>query len=335
MSVTVPRRRWSMLAACLAVAAANPAFAQTEPMEFSLDETASDRAADDGDADEAGPSAAALDFFREGEAALKTGNFVRALDRFENAYVAGAGPDGLARQGDVLERMGEYSRAAERYEEALKAKPSAPERLRAERGLARVRPEVKFESEPGGAEIYIDRAKGALGVTPVRTHLVAGEHRIVLRKEGFEDTPVEFLMVRGRPTVVRCKLLTLSEGLVLDDEARRQSKLAAVRSAYETRTWFGWASAGLGGLAATGALALLVNAQGEADSRDSAPNRAEWAAHDKNVSTSLTGFYAAGAVAVIAAGTSAWFMLTRGPAPPPAIGPPETEDGPTGFGFRF
>jgi eukaryotic-like serine/threonine-protein kinase len=58
--------------------------------------------------------------------------------------------------------------------------------------------QVTFNSDPGGAEIWVD-GKSIGRVTPSQAVVVAGQHQIVLRKPGYEDSSNPVSLVAGQP----------------------------------------------------------------------------------------------------------------------------------------
>jgi eukaryotic-like serine/threonine-protein kinase len=58
--------------------------------------------------------------------------------------------------------------------------------------------QVTFNSDPGGAEIWVD-GKSIGRVTPAQAVVVAGQHQIVLRKPGYEDSSNPVSLVAGQP----------------------------------------------------------------------------------------------------------------------------------------
>jgi eukaryotic-like serine/threonine-protein kinase len=58
--------------------------------------------------------------------------------------------------------------------------------------------QVTFNSDPGGAEIWVD-GKSIGRVTPSQAVVVAGQHQIVLRKPGYEDSSNPVTLVASQP----------------------------------------------------------------------------------------------------------------------------------------
>jgi eukaryotic-like serine/threonine-protein kinase len=58
--------------------------------------------------------------------------------------------------------------------------------------------QVTFNSDPGGAEIWVD-GKSIGRVTPAQAVVVAGQHQIVLRKPGYEDSSNPVTLVASQP----------------------------------------------------------------------------------------------------------------------------------------
>ncbi|MEC7523564.1 MAG: PEGA domain-containing protein [Myxococcota bacterium] len=105
-------------------------------------------------------------------------------------------------------------RALERNEEAymyfaefLDADTEHPERrARAEEALQELTPRValvRIESDPSGADIYVDRAElGRYGQTPRVLALTPGEHRVWVEREGHRPAASVVTLERGRTVTV-------------------------------------------------------------------------------------------------------------------------------------
>ena len=69
--------------------------------------------------------------------------------------------------------------------------------------------QVTFNSDPGGAEIWVD-GKSIGRVTPAQAVIVAGQHQIVLRKPGYEDSTNPVTLVAGQPFSLSNNLKSLT-----------------------------------------------------------------------------------------------------------------------------
>jgi len=69
--------------------------------------------------------------------------------------------------------------------------------------------QVTFNSDPGGAEIWVD-GKSIGRVTPAQAVVVAGPHRFLLRKPGYEDSNNDVTLVAGQPFSLSNNLKSLT-----------------------------------------------------------------------------------------------------------------------------
>jgi eukaryotic-like serine/threonine-protein kinase len=69
--------------------------------------------------------------------------------------------------------------------------------------------QVTINSDPGGAEIWVD-GKSIGRVTPAQAVVVAGQHEIVLRKPGYEDSTNPVTLVAGQPFSLSNNLKSLT-----------------------------------------------------------------------------------------------------------------------------
>jgi len=133
-------------------------------------------------------------FYEYARRAFERDDYANALDRFLLAYGAAPSP-GLAynvgvcahlagQPGLAFTYLNRYLRASEDDD------PSRREY--AERTIARLRSRLRIlhvRSEPAGATIFVDTdERGPIGEAPMEVVLESGEQRLILRREGFEDT---------------------------------------------------------------------------------------------------------------------------------------------------
>ena len=81
------------------------------------------------------------------------GDYRRALVSLQKAYLISKKARYIANQGLVLERMQRYPDAIKALEYYLKTKPSVGMARSAQQVINRLRPEVKIETDPPGAEV--------------------------------------------------------------------------------------------------------------------------------------------------------------------------------------
>jgi tetratricopeptide (TPR) repeat protein len=127
-----------------------------------------------------------------GRTLYENGEFVDALDAFQDAYAIFPHPDVLYRVAECQEKMGEDADAIANYKKFLRQSPDAPERKRIEgvisvleRRLAkRQEARVYVRSEPPGARAYLGSVD--LGPTPVGIPVTPGDYDIRVELEGYK-----------------------------------------------------------------------------------------------------------------------------------------------------
>ncbi len=91
----------------------------------------------------------------------------------------------------VYENLEEYDQAYRAYAQFEAAEPDPDKKKRGADAMNRLRPKValvRIESEPAGAEVYVERKNlGARGVTPLVLAVPAGEQELIVSVAGYED----------------------------------------------------------------------------------------------------------------------------------------------------
>ncbi|HOU53812.1 MAG TPA: PEGA domain-containing protein [Myxococcota bacterium] len=147
---------------------------------------------------------------RQGMEAFEAGRFVEAARLFQEAQALFPHPSNLFNAAKAWEKAAEYQKAADAYRAYLDlfvaqnqgAEPPDAEDVRRTIDVMREKaflalPEVTIDSDPQGADIYVDDPERLLGQTPFTTHLPEGTHKVFLRKPGYQGFEREFL-VRSR-----------------------------------------------------------------------------------------------------------------------------------------
>jgi len=147
---------------------------------------------------------------REGMEAFDAGRFLDAARLFEEAQALFPHPSNLFNAAKAWEKAAEYQKAADAYrayldlyaaQNAGAAPPDGEDVLRTIEVMRQkaflALPEVTIDSDPPGADIYVDDPERLLGQTPYTTHLPEGAHKVFLRKPGYQGFEREFL-VRSR-----------------------------------------------------------------------------------------------------------------------------------------
>lgn len=285
-------------------------------------------------ADEARARARSL--ANEGLRAFKSGDYVTALARFEQAEALVPAPTIALQRARSLEKLGRLAEALDRYQAIVDAPPAtdAPyvhHRAHQDAGveLAALEPRVPsvlvlVEGDPGrGAELLIDGRSAPWSGAGDRTvrRLDPGPHRFeVRRRDGSRATAEADLVERGRAEV---RLVLPPPGtLEGDDEIDAGTTSSSGWTAEEHRAagWVAISAGGLGlGLAlVTGAAAVALGS--DLDGRcpgGTCPPEAwdDVDAHDGYRTASTLGFVLAGALV-----TTGVVLLVTAPETDPATG---------------
>jgi hypothetical protein len=123
-----------------------------------------------------------------------------------------------------FERLGRREDAYMFYAEYLASSDAdAERRTQVEGALARLAPaiaRVRIESDPAGAEIYVDeRAHGSYGTTPRVLALAPGAHRVWLERDGHRAVELEVTAVRGEERTVEGTLAAVTGTLRVEASA--------------------------------------------------------------------------------------------------------------------
>lgn len=139
-----------------------------------------------------------------GQAAYDSGLFKDAAEAFLKANAHFAHPNNLFNAAKAYEMAAAYDEAVATYRAYLelyeeKNGTPAPDLANLERTIEVLRekaflalPEVTVDSDPPGADIYIDDPTKVLGQTPFTTHLPHGAHKVFLKKAGYQGYEKEF-----------------------------------------------------------------------------------------------------------------------------------------------
>lgn len=111
----------------------------------------------------------------------------------------------------AYEQLGRYAEAFRHYSDYRAVETDPARQKGADEALARMRPHValvRVESDPPGAQIFVDRKDlGSRGETPRLLALEPGSHQLILAREGFyEAQSSSVALVLGRETSVSLDL---------------------------------------------------------------------------------------------------------------------------------
>ena len=148
-----------------------------------------------------------------GRTLYENGEFVDALDAFQDAYTIFPHPDVLYRVAECQEKMGDDADAIANYKKFLRQSPDAPERKRIEgvisvleRRLAkRQEARVYVISEPPGARAFLGSVD--LGPTPVGIPVTPGDYDIRVELDGYNKIAENVTISPGKTLELRYKLV--------------------------------------------------------------------------------------------------------------------------------
>lgn len=252
--------------------------------------------------------------------AFLDGDFELSLQRLKAAYALDPQPGYIGNQGLVYERLGRYAEAVDALRRFLESAPGEGKAARAREIITRLTPETRFETDPPGAEVFIDDQPASLGRTPLTVRLVAGAHTAEMRQAGFAPwrRPIKVLPVEG--LTVRAALSPIAVEpppavVSLIDEPRRPGSSAATGWAYV-------AFAGAALAATTGGVCYALGLDA-VDARQSAATGTDWDAAQRQVEQFDLGLTVSAAVASTALVTGV-VLLIVGDQPAVTVQPTPT-----------
>ncbi len=166
--------------------------------------------------------------------------FERAIEEFLWSHRIAPNPRALFNVALCFDAMDDAENALSYFAEYLELEDrvdgAETRRAQARAALERLTPRVarlRIESDPPGATIFIDNLDhGAYGETPRTVAITEGDHRITLRREGYEDVVVEARALVGASTDVRATLRRQTGTLRIDATAT-----VAIHIASADGTW--------------------------------------------------------------------------------------------------
>jgi tetratricopeptide (TPR) repeat protein len=214
-----------------------------------------------------------LEVIRSANKAFDAENYKTAFDKYEQAYELYPDPAILVRLGKTSEQLGNNKEAAAYYREFARLMPddSASKKLtqRAEDIEAALPVVVAVNSEPSGAQIYVDAADGeSVGTTPTDVELTPGAHTIHLKKQGFEPASEKINVEAKQGQKVSAML---SRTVVADQGTESDDSIQSMQSDTGAIKTIGWASltVGVASLATSGVfLYLKGSAEDDANNYD-------------------------------------------------------------------
>jgi hypothetical protein len=126
----------------------------------------------------------AAEYFALAQSAERRSDWQAAIRNYEQAYKASPHPNVLYNIGLNYERLGKLRIAADYLLRYVDKSPAAPDRDKVVLKVRKLRErpaEIRFNSKPSGAEIYLDGEK--IGTAPV-THELSGSHDVFAMIDG-------------------------------------------------------------------------------------------------------------------------------------------------------
>lgn len=147
--------------------------------------------------------------------AFQAGEFAKAADLFEQAFTLNPQGNLLYNIGMCHDKAGNTVDAVTWYQRFMDAVPDSPKRPEVARRVAELQENLKgkyenvtVNTDPGGALIFIDdKARGAMGESPLTFKLFPGSYTVIAEKEGFEPTKQRIEVVEGAPGMFDLTLL--------------------------------------------------------------------------------------------------------------------------------
>ncbi|MEZ4467946.1 MAG: PEGA domain-containing protein [bacterium] len=147
--------------------------------------------------------------------AFSAGQFEEAAGLFQQAFEASPKGNLLYNIGLCYEKAGNNAQAVAFYQRFVEAMPASPKRPAVQRRIVELRETLKgnmvtldVSSDPPGAIVFVDdKAKGALGNTPVSVDLLPGEYAVIVELKGYEPTTQRVTLTEGRGERVNVSLV--------------------------------------------------------------------------------------------------------------------------------
>jgi tetratricopeptide (TPR) repeat protein len=202
----------------------------------------------------------AQEAMKRGVAAQQRGDQEAALAEFREAIrLVPEAPVPYRYSGEALEALGRHAEAVTSYETYIRLRPDSQDsqlvRTRIENLRQKLEGAVDVVCSPKGAEVLVDGAPTAAGLSPLRgLRLPVGKHTLLVRAAGYAPRTIDVQVVPGpTPVLVPCQLARFQpseprdrQPIVVNPPGRDQE------SPRWYRRWWVWAGAAVvaGGAAA-------------------------------------------------------------------------------------
>lgn len=157
-------------------------------------------------------------FIEEANKFFNQERYVEAIDYYERGYKLYPHPNTIYNIAKCYEKMGNYEEAIRNYELYItlyreKEKIDPPELKSIEDTVKILKekmffglPEITIDSDPQGADIFLDNKEVIVGQTPYVTHLDVGKHTALLKLGGYESYTTEFEVKSREPLKLNFKM---------------------------------------------------------------------------------------------------------------------------------
>jgi tetratricopeptide (TPR) repeat protein len=158
----------------------------------------------------------AADHFKKGRELYQAGRYQEALAELNAAYELLPSSALVYNMAKAREKLSDWVGAVREYRRYLAMDPNAPDKgdvehvIRVlEERLKTTMNEVTLESQPPGADVYLDGGAQMQGQTPLTLRLIPGSHTLKVAKNGFEMAERDFSMPEDRPLTLTFDLRPL------------------------------------------------------------------------------------------------------------------------------
>ncbi len=251
---------------------------------------------------------------KSGEA-LTAGNQELALQRIEAAIKLSDDPGLIANKGFILQKLGQYKESVAAFQNYLELAPGeGPKAEMARRFLARLMPQVTFNSAPPGATVTQQGQKAPMGTTPFRAKVVAGTVLFIMTIDGYKPLRHLVKIVPDTPLTVDVELerkVIPKPVSKVPKEAVDAPKLTPAKfDDDDGGTGLAWISLGTAAVAAGAAGLFYGGGVDAAEARDASTVGADWDAHQSTLEGKNLLYLSSGSVAVVAGLLGAYLILT-------------------------
>jgi hypothetical protein len=154
----------------------------------------------------------AKEAFLTGQRFYKEARYADAIAKFEEAYALKPSPVLFYNIGRCHEQLGDVPKALRAYRDYLRMAPDAKDKDTVNDAIANLERRLKEKglqqlmvfADPPTAIIEVDGK--VLGNSPASVELTAGNHKLVVKAEGFETTERAFVMQTARATEMTINL---------------------------------------------------------------------------------------------------------------------------------